>query len=79
MTTTRKPSEALTRIVSNIDEDKLRRISNRMLVANVIADALNAKGISQKEFAKMTGRSEFEISECLSGDRDISIDMLSVI
>ena len=79
MTTTRNPSAALTRIVSNIDEDKLRRISNRMLVANKIADALDAKGISQKEFAKMTGRSESEISECLSGDKDISIDMLSFI
>lgn len=79
MTARRKASAALTRIVSNIDEDKLRRIRNRMLVANKIADALDVKGISQKKFAQMTGRSESEISEWLSGDRNFTIDTLSDI
>ena len=79
MTARRKASAALTRIVNNIDEDKLRRIRNRMLVANTIADALDAKGISQKKFAQMTGRSESEISEWLSGDRNFTIDTLSDI
>ena len=79
MTTRRKPSASLTRIISNIDEDKLRRTRNRMLVAIKIADALKAKGISQKKFAEMTGRSESEISEWLSGDRNFTIDTLSDI
>ena len=51
MTTRRKPSASLTRIMNNIDEDKLRRTRDRMLVANKIADALKAKGISQKKFS----------------------------
>lgn len=79
MTTRRKPSASLTRIINNIDEDKLRRTRDRMLVANKIADALNAKGISQKKFSEMTGRSESEVSEWLSGDRNFTIDTLSDI
>ena len=79
MTTRRKPSASLTRIMNNIDEDKLRRTRDRMLVANRIADALKAKGISQKKFSEMTGRSESGISEWLSGDRNFTIDTLSDI
>ena len=79
MTTRRKPSASLTRLMNNIDEDKLRRTRDRMLVANRIADALKAKGISQKKFSEMTGRSESEISEWLSGDRNFTIDTLSDI
>ena len=76
MTARRKPSASLTRIMNNIDEDKLRRTRDRMLVANKIADALKAKGISQKKFSEMTGRSESEVSEWLSGDRNFTIDTL---
>ena len=79
MTKRRKSSANLTSIISNIDEDKLRRTRARMLVAVKIADALKAKGISQKKFAEMTGRSESEISEWLSGDRNFTIDTLSDI
>ena len=79
MTTRRKPAASLTRIMDNIDEDKLRRTKDRMLVAVIIADTLKAKGISQKKFAEMSGRSESEISEWLSGDRNFTIDTLSDI
>lgn len=79
MTTRRKPSVSLTRIMNNLDEDKLRRTRARMLVSVKIADTLKAKGISQKRFAEMTGRSESEISEWLSGDRNFTIDTLSDI
>jgi len=79
MTTRRKPSASLTRIINNIDDDKLRRTRDRMLVAIKIADTLKAKGISQKKFAKITGRSESEVSEWLSGDRNFTIDTLSDI
>ena len=79
MTARRKPSESLTRIMNNIDEDKLRRTRDRMLVAVKIAETLKLKGISQKKFAEMIGRSESEISEWLSGDRNFTIDTLSDI
>lgn len=79
MTTRRKPSASLTRIINDIDDDKLRRTRDRMLVAVKIADTLKAKGISQKKFAKITCRSESEVSEWLSGDRNFTIDTLSDI
>lgn len=79
MTTNRKPSASLTKIVRNLDENKLRRTRDRMLIAARIADALNAKGITQKKFAKMIGKSESEISEWLSGNRNFTIDTLSDI
>ena len=79
MTARRKPSASLTRIMNNIDEDKLRRTRDRMLVAVKIAETLKLKGISQKKFAEMIGRSESEISEWLSGDRNFTVDTLSDI
>ncbi|NMB37936.1 MAG: helix-turn-helix transcriptional regulator [Bacteroidales bacterium] len=77
MTTRRKPSKALTKILASIDEDKLRRTRERMLVACKIADTLKVKGLTQKEFAKMLGKSESEISEYLSGNRNFTFDTLS--
>ena len=50
-----------------------------MLVAVTIADTLEAKGISQKIFAQMTGRSDSEISQWLCGDCDFTVDALSDI
>ena len=63
MTTRRRPSANLTRIMKTIDEDELRRTRDRMLVACKIADTLKAKNITQKRFAEMIGKSESEISE----------------
>ena len=77
MTTRRKPSKVLTKILASIDEDKLRRTRERMLVACKIADTLEVKGLTQKEFAKMLGKSESEISELLSGNRNFTFDTLS--
>lgn len=79
MTTKRRASASLTRIMNSIDEDRLRRTRDRILVATRIADALKAKGISQKRFAEIIGRSESEISEWLSGDRNFTLDTLSDI
>lgn len=75
----RTPSANLTKIMERIDEDQLRRTRDRMHVAIKIADALKARQISQKAFAKLMGRSESEISEWLSGNRNFTIDTLSDI
>ncbi len=50
-----------------------------MTVAGKIADTLKIKGISQKKFAQMLGKSESEISEFLSGNRNFTLDTLSDI
>jgi transcriptional regulator with XRE-family HTH domain len=77
MTTRRKPSKVLTRILASIDEDTHRRTRERMIVACKRADTLEVKGLTQKEFAKMLGKSESEISELLSGNRNFTFDTLS--
>lgn len=79
MTTRRKPSATLTKIMASLDEDTLRRTRDRMLIAGKIADTLKAKGISQRKFAAMLGKSESEISELLSGNRNFGMDTLSDI
>ena len=79
MTPKRKTSANLTRTITSIYQDELRKTRDRMLVASKIADSLKAKNISQTKFAEMIGRSESEVSEWLSGDGNIMADTLSDI
>ena len=75
----RKPSASLTKIMSSITEEDRRRTRDRMLIAVKIADALEAKNLSQKAFGELMGKSESEISEWLSGNSDFTVDTLSDI
>ena len=54
----RKPSAVLSEIMSSITEDDKRHTRDRMLIAVKIADALDAKKLSQKRFAELMGKSE---------------------
>ena len=78
-TNRRRPSATLTKIISSITDEDKRRIRDRMLIAVKIADALEAKKLSQKAFAKLMGKTESEISEWLSGNRNFTVDTLSDI
>lgn len=78
-TNRRKPSATLTKIMSSITEEDRRRTRDRMLIAVKIADALEAKKLSQKAFAELMSKSESEISEWLSGNRNFTVDTLSDI
>lgn len=66
----------LGRIIANADPVKLAKVQNRMTVAAKIADAMKAKNLNQKQFAQLMGRTESEISDWLSGDRNFTIDTL---
>lgn len=79
MKTTRRQSAIIAKILENKDEDSLRRIRDRMVIACKIADALGERNISQKAFAAMMGKSESEISDWLSGTRNFTLDTLSDI
>ena len=59
----RKPSAVLSEIMSSITEEDKRHTRDRMLIAVKIADALDAKKLSQKRFAELMGKSESEVSE----------------
>ena len=78
-TNRRKPSATLTKIMSSITEEEKRRTRDRMLIAVKIADALEAKKLSQTAFAELMKKSESEISEWLSGNRNFTVDTLSDI
>ena len=72
----RKATGVLGRMIAEIDPVKLAKTRNRMIVAAKIADAMKAKNLNQKQFAKLMGRTESEISDWLSGDRNFTIDTL---
>lgn len=75
----RKQSAVLTKIISSITEEEKRHTRDRMKIAVKIADALEMKKLSQRGFAELMGKSESEISEWLSGNRNFTIDTLSDI
>ena len=72
----RKAAGVLGQMVSEVNPVQLAKTRNRMLVAAKIADAMKARHLNQKQFAKMMGRTESEISDWLSGDRNFTIDTL---
>jgi len=72
----RKATGVLGRMITEVDPVKLAKTRNRMVVAAKIADAMKAKNLNQKQFAKLMGRTESEISDWLSGNRNFTIDTL---
>ena len=72
----RKASGTLGQMVSEVNPAQLAKMRNRMLIAAKIADAMQAQHLNQKQFAKMMGRTESEISDWLSGDHNFTIDTL---
>lgn len=72
----KKATGVLGRMIEEVDPLKLAKTRNRMVVAAKIADAMKAKNLNQKQFAKLMGRTESEISDWLSGDRNFTIDTL---
>lgn len=78
-TNKRKPSATLTKIMSSITKEDKRRTCDRMLIAVKIANALEERKLSQKAFAELMKKSESEISDWLSGNRNFTVDTLSDI
>lgn len=79
MIKSKKANGVLGQLLAKIDRTELEKTSNRMLVAAKIGNALQQKKITQKKIAKIMSRSESEISEWLSGDRNFTIDTLTEI
>lgn len=75
----RKASATLSKIMDSITDEDRRHTRDRMMIAIKIADALDAKKLSQKRFAELMKKSESEISEWLSGNRNFTVDTLSDI
>lgn len=75
----RVKSKVLSQIMSSITEEDKCYFRNRMSIAVKIADALKAKDLCPKDFAKLIGKSEGEMCEWLSGNKDIPLDILYII
>lgn len=76
---TKKATGVLGRMLANIDELSLAKTRNRMLIAAKIADAMHSNKMNQKQLAQKMGKTESEISEWLSGDRNFTVDTLTEI
>lgn len=73
---TKNATGILGKMVSEVNPVQLAKMQNRMLIAAKIADAMQAQHLNQKQFAKLMGKTESEISDWLSGDRNFTIDTL---
>ena len=77
--TKRRATGALANLMANINPTSLEKTRNKMLLAAKIADAMRSRGLSQKQMATEMDKTESEISEWLSGDRNFTVDTLTEI
>lgn len=52
---------------------------NKVIVATKISRSLREKGMTQKDFARLMGKSTSEVSDILSGDRNLTIETMTDI
>ena len=77
--TKKKATGVLGTLLAQTDERQQARTRTKMIVAARIDDALTRQNMTQKEFARLMGRSESEISSWLSGERNFTLDTLTDI
>jgi ribosome-binding protein aMBF1 (putative translation factor) len=64
-------------LLAEVTSQEQQRVHDRMVLAAHIADALTAKGWSQKQLARKMGKRPSEVSKWLSGTHNFTIDTLS--
>lgn len=57
-------------------EANRRKVRNKLIIATKISRRLRELNLSQKDFAEKIGKPASEISEILSGDRNLTIDTM---
>ena len=60
-------------------EANRRKVRNKLIIATKISRRLRELKLSQKDFAEKIGKPASEISEILSGDRNLTIDTMTDI
>ncbi len=71
-----KPKGVLGSLLANVDEQSLAKTRNRMLLAMKIEAVMHEERLTQKQLAKKMGKTESEISDWLSGNRNFTSDTL---
>ena len=66
-------------VLADVPDNIRRQTGYTMSISDRIAAILAAKGMSQKDFAKLMGRSQAEVSRWLGGTHNFTISTLANI
>ena len=74
-----KTNKIMDDIRSNIFPEMKMQMELSVAIANRIYNILESKGMSQKEFASLMGKTETEVSRWLSGTHNLTLATISKI
>ena len=74
-----KTNKILDEIRSQISPEVKKQLEISVSLANRVYDILEAKGMSQKDLAKLLGKTETEVSRWLSGTHNLTIATIAKI
>lgn len=74
-----KTNRIMNEIRSTMTPEMKMQMELSVAIANRIYDILEAKGMSQKDFARLMGKSETEVSRWLSGTHNMTLATLCKI
>ena len=74
-----KTNKILDEIRGHINPDVKKQLEISVSLANRVYDILEAKGMSQKDLAKLLGKTETEVSRWLSGTHNLTIATITKI
>ena len=75
----KKSNKILDEIREGISPEIKLRLELSVAIANKVYDILENKGMSQKDFARLIGKTETEVSRWLSGTHNMTIATISKI
>lgn len=74
-----KTNSIMDDIRGTISSEMKKQMELSVAIANRVYDILQSKGMSQKDFARLMGKSETEVSRWLSGTHNLTLATLSKI
>lgn len=74
-----KTSELFNECLSSVPDDVKQRVDWSFQIADKIADILKERGMTQKEFAHLIGRSEAEVCRWVGGTHNFTLATLAKI
>ena len=74
-----KTNQIMDEIRSTISPETKMRMELSVAIANRIYDILEEKGMTQKDFARLMGKTETEVSRWLSGTHNMTLATLCKI
>ena len=74
-----KTNKILDEIRGHISPDVKKQLEISVSLANRVYDILEAKGMTQKDLAKLLGKTETEVSRWLSGTHNLTIATIAKI